>query len=87
MAADLAVVDYDTDNLEAPILSVENALERSSFFEVPSFLSPEQIGDLSKGMAEADQHIKAAQVPFAMIWLALIFNDDISTIRKNMEFV
>ncbi|KAA0040101.1 indole-3-acetaldehyde oxidase-like [Cucumis melo var. makuwa] len=62
MAADLAVVDYDTDNLEAPILSVENALERSSFFEVPSFLSPEQIGDLSKGMAEADQHIKAAQI-------------------------
>ncbi|CAK9314082.1 unnamed protein product [Citrullus colocynthis] len=61
-AADFAVVDYDTDNLEAPILSVENALERSSFFEVPSFLYPEQIGDLSKGMAKADQHIKAAQI-------------------------
>ncbi|XP_022153774.1 indole-3-acetaldehyde oxidase-like [Momordica charantia] len=62
MAADFAVVDYDTDNLEAPILSVEDALERSSFLEVPSFMCPEQVGDISKGMAEADHYINAAQI-------------------------
>ncbi|XP_023533499.1 indole-3-acetaldehyde oxidase-like isoform X1 [Cucurbita pepo subsp. pepo] len=61
-AADFAVVDYDIDDLEAPILSVESALERSSFFEVPAFLYPEQVGDMSKGMTEADHHIKAAQI-------------------------
>ncbi|KAH9699218.1 Indole-3-acetaldehyde oxidase [Citrus sinensis] len=33
-AADLAVVDYDVGNLEPPILSVEEAVGRSSFFEV-----------------------------------------------------
>ncbi|KAJ0021435.1 hypothetical protein Pint_31565 [Pistacia integerrima] len=31
-AANLAVVDYDMENLEPPILSVEEAVERSSFF-------------------------------------------------------
>ena len=64
-------MDYDIDDLEAPILSVESALERSSFFEVPAFLYPEQVGDMSKGMTEADHHIKAAQVPSTMTCLAL----------------
>lgn len=63
MAAHFTVVDYDTDNLEAPILSVEDAVKRSCFFEVPSFFLPEQVGDISKGMAEADHCINAAQVP------------------------
>ncbi|MBO8589837.1 hypothetical protein INN88_14685, partial [Staphylococcus aureus] len=35
MAANQAIVDYDTENLEPPILTVEEAVERSSFFEVP----------------------------------------------------
>ncbi|KAH9659308.1 Indole-3-acetaldehyde oxidase [Citrus sinensis] len=33
-AADLAVVDYDVGNLEPPVLSVEEAVGKSSFFEL-----------------------------------------------------
>ncbi|KAL2316963.1 hypothetical protein Fmac_030839 [Flemingia macrophylla] len=62
MAANSAVVDYDTENLEPPILSVEDAVERSSFFEVPSFLYPKHVGDISKGMAEADHKILSAEM-------------------------
>ncbi|KAG5109568.1 hypothetical protein JHK82_038791 [Glycine max] len=62
MAANSAVVDYDTKNLEPPILSVEDAVERSSFFEVPPFLYPKHVGDISKGMAEADHKILSAEL-------------------------
>ncbi|OMO91111.1 Aldehyde oxidase/xanthine dehydrogenase, a/b hammerhead, partial [Corchorus capsularis] len=60
-AANLAVIDYDKDNLEPPILSIEEAVERSSFYTVPPFLYPEQVGDFSKGMAEADHKILSAE--------------------------
>ncbi|XVF05024.1 hypothetical protein REPUB_Repub05bG0135600 [Reevesia pubescens] len=62
IAANLAVIDYDKENLEAPILSVEEAVERDSFFEVPPFLYPKQVGDFSKGMAEADHQILSAEI-------------------------
>ncbi|KAL6005129.1 aryl-alcohol oxidase 3 [Asimina triloba] len=62
MAASQAVVDYDVDNLEPPILTVEDAVERSSFFEVPEFLRPAPVGDFSKGMAEADHKILSAEI-------------------------
>ncbi|XP_008449878.2 indole-3-acetaldehyde oxidase-like isoform X1 [Cucumis melo] len=62
LAAHFTIVDYDTHNLEAPILSVEESVKRSCFFEVSSYLIPEQVGDISKGMAEADHHINAAQI-------------------------
>ncbi|KAG5064523.1 hypothetical protein GLYMA_02G272200v4 [Glycine max] len=62
MAANSAVVDYDNENLEPPILSVEDAVERSSFFEVPPFLYPKHVGDISKGMAEADHKILSAEM-------------------------
>ncbi|XP_073004878.1 indole-3-acetaldehyde oxidase-like [Typha latifolia] len=62
MAAKQAIVDYGTENLEPPILSVEDAVERCSYFDVPSMFSPKQIGDFSKGMAEADQTILSAEV-------------------------
>ncbi|KAJ1386404.1 Molybdopterin dehydrogenase, FAD-binding [Sesbania bispinosa] len=62
MAANSAVVDYDIDNIEPPILSVEDAVKRSSFFEVPPFLYPKHIGDISKGMAEADHKILSAEL-------------------------
>ncbi|XP_012477664.1 abscisic-aldehyde oxidase isoform X1 [Gossypium raimondii] len=61
MAANLAVIDYDKENLD-PILSVEEAFERCSFFEVPSSLYPEQVGDFYKGMAEADHQIHSAEI-------------------------
>jgi hypothetical protein len=62
MAANSSIVDYDIENLEPPILSVEDAVKRSSFFEVPPFLYPKHVGDISKGMAEADHKILSAEV-------------------------
>ncbi|KAI3955448.1 hypothetical protein MKW98_018549 [Papaver atlanticum] len=62
MAADDAVVEYDTENVEPPILSVEDAVARSSFFEVPPFLYPKQVGDFSKGMSDADHRIISAEI-------------------------
>ena len=64
MAAKLAVVEYGVEDLEPPILSVEEAVRRSSFFEVPAFLYPEQVGDISKGMNEADHKITCSKVLF-----------------------
>lgn len=62
MAANLAVVDYDVGNLEPPILSVEEAVRRSSFFEVPSIFNPKKVGDFLRGMAEADHKILSAEI-------------------------
>nr|XP_027081895.1 indole-3-acetaldehyde oxidase-like isoform X1 [Coffea arabica] len=62
LAANSALVKYDTENLDPPILTVEEAVERSSFFEVPAFLYPKQVGDFSKGMAEADYTILSAEI-------------------------
>uniref|UniRef100_A0A7N0USU0 indole-3-acetaldehyde oxidase n=2 Tax=Kalanchoe fedtschenkoi TaxID=63787 RepID=A0A7N0USU0_KALFE len=62
VAAKLAVVEYDMEGLEPPILTVEQAVERSSFFEIPSFLYPQPVGDILKGMDEADQKIISAEI-------------------------
>lgn len=62
MAAQQAVVEYATDDLEPPILSIEDAIEHNSFFEIPAYLYPKQVGDFSKGMAEADHRIQSAEV-------------------------
>lgn len=70
MAAKQARVKYSTENLEPPILSVEDAVKRSSFFEIPPFFRPQKVGDFSKGMAEADQKIQAAEVTFIYFYLA-----------------
>ncbi|KAL5575105.1 hypothetical protein UlMin_016804 [Ulmus minor] len=61
IAAKLAVVDYGLEDQEPPILSVEEAVRRSSFYEVPPYLYPKQVGDVSKGMAEADHKIISAK--------------------------
>ncbi|KAJ0616360.1 putative aldehyde oxidase [Helianthus annuus] len=60
--ADTAMVDYDIEDLEPPILTVEQAVEKSSFFEIPSFLYPSQVGDFSKGMAESEHQIHSAEI-------------------------
>ncbi|KAL8144073.1 hypothetical protein V2J09_017105 [Rumex salicifolius] len=62
LAANLAVVEYDTEGLDPPILTVEEAVEKSSFFQVPPFLNPKQVGDFSKGMDEADHKILSAKM-------------------------
>lgn len=72
MAANLAVIDYDKENLNPPILSVEEAVERGSFLEIPPFLYPEQVGDFSKGMAEADHQILSAEVTSTVCYYLLL---------------
>jgi abscisic-aldehyde oxidase len=62
MAAKLAVVEYDTKNLEQPILTVEDAVKRSSFFEVHPMFYPEPVGDVIKGMEEAERKIISSEV-------------------------
>ncbi|KAL0419431.1 UNVERIFIED_CONTAM: Abscisic-aldehyde oxidase [Sesamum radiatum] len=62
LAAKTALVEYDTEGLDPPILTVEEAVERSSFFDVPPYLYPQQVGDFSKGMAEADHKILSAKI-------------------------
>ncbi|KAF2299839.1 hypothetical protein GH714_004391 [Hevea brasiliensis] len=62
VGAKLAVVDYDLENLESPILTVEEAVERSSLFEIPPVICPKQVGDFSKGIAEADHKILSAKI-------------------------
>ncbi|KAK3021251.1 hypothetical protein RJ639_047523 [Escallonia herrerae] len=62
IAAAMALVDYDVENLEPPILTVEEAVKRSSFFEVPPFIYPTETGDFLKGMAEADHKILSAEI-------------------------
>lgn len=62
MAATCAVVEYDMEGLEPPILTVEQAVERSSFFEIPPFVNPQPVGDIIKGMDEADQKVLSAEV-------------------------
>lgn len=61
-AANLAVVEYETEDLEPPILTVEDAVKKSSLFEIFPFLYPQQVGDTSKGMAEADHRILSSEV-------------------------
>ncbi|KAL1208829.1 Abscisic-aldehyde oxidase [Cardamine amara subsp. amara] len=61
-AAKLAVVEYDKQNLEEPILTVEDAVKRSSFFEVHPMFYPEPVGDVLKGMQEAELKIHSAEL-------------------------
>lgn len=62
MAANSAIVEYDFENLETPILSVEDAVERSSIFDFPPMVYPPQVGDIKEGMAEADHKILSSEV-------------------------
>ncbi|KAG6530873.1 hypothetical protein ZIOFF_004634 [Zingiber officinale] len=62
MAAKQANVHYSNEELEPPILSIEDAIARSSFFDVPPAMYPKQIGDLAKGMDEADHKILSAEL-------------------------
>ncbi|KAH9622657.1 hypothetical protein KSS87_022627 [Heliosperma pusillum] len=62
IAAANAVVEYDTDNLDPPILTVEDAVERSSFFDVPPFIYPKPVGEFAEGMEEAEQKILSTEI-------------------------
>ncbi|NP_001105308.1 indole-3-acetaldehyde oxidase [Zea mays] len=62
MAAKQAVVEYSTENLQPPILTIEDAIQRNSYIQIPPFLAPKPVGDYNKGMAEADHKILSAEV-------------------------
>ncbi|XP_059314992.1 abscisic-aldehyde oxidase-like isoform X2 [Lycium ferocissimum] len=62
VAARTALIDYDTANMDSPMLTVEEAVEKSSFIQIPPFLHPKEVGDFSKGMAEADHKILSAEI-------------------------
>ncbi|GLJ32809.1 hypothetical protein SUGI_0660680 [Cryptomeria japonica] len=61
-AADKVSVDYDCETLGPPILSVEDAGAKNSFYSVPQIVAPKPVGDLAKGMSEADIRIESAEV-------------------------
>ncbi|XP_066331858.1 indole-3-acetaldehyde oxidase-like [Miscanthus floridulus] len=62
MAAKQAVIEYSTENLEPPILTIEDAIQRNSYFQTPPFLAPKPVGDYNQGMSEADHKILSAEV-------------------------
>nr|CAB3492934.1 unnamed protein product [Digitaria exilis] len=62
MAAKQVVVEYSTENLQPPILTIEDAIQRNSYFPVPPFLAPKPVGNYNQGMSEADHTIISAEV-------------------------
>ena len=62
MAAKQAVIKHSTENLEPPILTIEDAVQHNSYFHLPPFLAPKPVGDFSEGMHEADHKILSAEV-------------------------
>ncbi|TVU39657.1 hypothetical protein EJB05_13088 [Eragrostis curvula] len=66
MAAKQAVVEYDLDDWGPPIITVEQAVENHSYFKVPQDLYPKEVGDVTKGMAEADHTIPSAETALAI---------------------
>ena len=60
MAAKQAVIEYSTEKLEPPILTIEDAIQHNSYFQTPPFLAPRPVGDFEQGMSEADHKILLA---------------------------
>jgi hypothetical protein len=70
MAAKQAVVEYSTENLQPPILTIQDAIQQSSYFQIPTFLSPKPVGDYNQGVSKAD-HTLSAEVHTT--WCFLLF--------------
>ena len=70
VAAAQALVDYETVNLQSPILSIDEAVKKSSFFEVPPYFIPKQVGKFSIGMERADHKILSAEVTFCPLFIS-----------------
>ncbi|XP_062212643.1 indole-3-acetaldehyde oxidase [Phragmites australis] len=62
MAAKQAVIEYSTENLQPPILTIEDAIQHNSYFQIPPFVAPKPVGDYNQGMSEADHKILSAEV-------------------------
>ncbi|XP_015644601.1 probable aldehyde oxidase 4 isoform X4 [Oryza sativa Japonica Group] len=95
MAAKQAVVEYTTDGLKAPILTVEQAVQSNSYFQVPPERAPKQVGDFSNGMAEADHKIMSEEVKLSSQYyfymetqtaLAIPDEDNTMTVYSSSQF-
>ncbi|TVU44679.1 hypothetical protein EJB05_04128, partial [Eragrostis curvula] len=62
LGAKQAVIEYSTENLQPPILTIEDAIQQNSYFHIPPFLAPKPVGDFNQGMSEADHKILSAEV-------------------------
>ncbi|VAI22978.1 unnamed protein product [Triticum turgidum subsp. durum] len=62
MAAKQAVIEYSTEKLEPPILTIEDAIQHNSYFQTPPFLAPRPVGDIDQGMSQADHKILSGEV-------------------------
>uniref|UniRef100_A0ACD6A1H5 Uncharacterized protein n=2 Tax=Avena sativa TaxID=4498 RepID=A0ACD6A1H5_AVESA len=65
MAAKQVVIEYSTENLEPPNLTIEDAIKNNSYFQTPPFLAPQPVGDFEQGMSEADHKILSGEVELA----------------------
>jgi abscisic-aldehyde oxidase len=59
--------------LEVSVLTLEAAVQRSSYFVVPPFLYPRQVGDFFKGIEEADHKNYISEV-FAFVTITLCYS-------------
>ncbi|WVZ60834.1 hypothetical protein U9M48_010804 [Paspalum notatum var. saurae] len=62
MAAKQVVVEYSTENIQPPILTIQDAIQRKSYIPIPPFLAAKPVGDYNQGMSQADQKILSAEV-------------------------
>lgn len=61
LAAERVHVKYDTQGVEAPILTIDDAIARNSIFPVPESLTSKHhhyIGDPEKALAEAEFQVE-----------------------------
>jgi hypothetical protein len=62
MAAKQTVVEYSTENLQPPILTIEDAIQGNSYIQIPQLFAPKPFGNYNQGMSEADHKILSAEV-------------------------
>jgi hypothetical protein len=67
MAAKQADIEYSTENLPPPILTIEDAIQQNSYFQIPPPLAPMPVGDYNHGMSEADHKILSAEVNYLFV--------------------
>ncbi|CAN6297514.1 unnamed protein product [Urochloa humidicola] len=96
MAAKQVVVEYSTENLQPPILTIEDANQHNSYFQTPPFLATKPVGDYNQGMSEADHKILSAEVKLesqyffymeTQVALAIPDEDNCITIYSSTQFV
>ncbi|PHT34890.1 Indole-3-acetaldehyde oxidase [Capsicum baccatum] len=90
-----SLIEYDTENIDSPILTIEEAVDKCSFFQIQSSMYPKQVVDFSKGIAEADHKILSAEMRLGSEYffymetqtaLAIPDEDDCMVVYTSSEF-